>query len=102
MNLHDALINTVVDKLLIGGLIVVAGFYLNRALEVYRTQQSRLIEGFKDGLALTRETAKEQRVALGISPKRFRAVIRPWNGSCGRRRSKRGFRSQTSTSTTGA
>lgn len=47
MTFREQLIITLVDKLAIGGLILLAGWYLNRTLELFRSRQARANEAAK-------------------------------------------------------
>lgn len=44
MTLHDQLIVTVTDKLLIAGILLVAGFLVNKAFERYKNREAALTE----------------------------------------------------------
>lgn len=43
----EKILPVLIDKLAIGFLILVAGYYLNRLLEKYRLEQNKALEGFK-------------------------------------------------------
>jgi hypothetical protein len=64
MNFREQLTITLIDKAIIGIMLVVVGFAFNRMLESFKTQQSRLIETFKGEEARKNEIAKERRVAI--------------------------------------
>lgn len=47
LNFHDQLLLTLVDKTLIGGLIGLGGFWLNRYLEAFKSRQELEKERWK-------------------------------------------------------
>src|SRR5689334_15499322 len=64
MNLGDSILLAIVDKLLIAGLILIIGAWLNRSLEQLRARHSASLEIQKQQQNIALETLKAERARL--------------------------------------
>jgi hypothetical protein len=64
MTFREQLTITLIDKVVIGLMLVGVGFAFNHMLESFKTQQSVLIETFKGQETRKNEIARERRVAI--------------------------------------
>jgi hypothetical protein len=57
----EQLIITLVDKLAIGALLIIAGYFLNRLLESFKTDQGKLLKAFEAQQTLTLDAFRSKR-----------------------------------------
>jgi hypothetical protein len=61
MSFRQQLIITLVDKLAIGALLIFAGYFFNRLLESFRTDQGKLLKAFEAQQTLTLDAFRSKR-----------------------------------------
>lgn len=74
MTFREQLTITIIDKLIIAILIATVGFFFNRMLESFKTQQTTLIESFKSQETRKNEIARERRIAIAELAKKIAAA----------------------------
>jgi hypothetical protein len=64
MELRDTLINTVLDKLLIGSVLVFMSYKLNSTIDKFRLLQAKQLEGWKSDLSAKADEGRRARSAI--------------------------------------
>jgi len=79
---RDQLKLIIIDKAVIGGFLVIAAFYFNRALERFRASQSVELENFKNHFTIAGESRRDVRLAVAEIIKRVAAANHAINWLC--------------------
>lgn len=66
---------TLIDKAVIGGILILAAFHFNRLLETFKTEQHEWLESKKRQMAVRDEEARNIRIAVAEVAKRIAAGV---------------------------